>query len=336
MKPIVPRSAALASALMLLCACAVQPRPIQDADHVARAEVDRSRLRADQAPLTGRLALEDAISRALAYNLDARLTMMEQALQGAQLTAANFAMLPRLAANAGYAARSNELAASAESVFTRRQTLEPSTSTDRQRGFADLTFAWNIIDVGLSYFQARQQADRALIAVERRRRVINNLVKDMRAAYWRVATAERLMPDVERLLVEAERAIAASRRIEAERLEDPVGALEYRRTLLDLSAQLRRLRADLASARVQLASLIGLPPGEPYTLASPAAATAPPRLPDTPQERLEIYALVFRPELREEAYQERIDRDGIRREFIRLLPGVSILAGINHDTNSFL
>lgn len=181
MKPIVPRSAALASALVLLCACAVQPRPIQDADHVARAEVDRSRLRADQAPLTGRLALEDAISRALAYNLDARLTMMEQALQGAQLTAANFATLPRLAANAGYAARSNELAASAESVFTRRQTLEPSTSTDRQRGFADLTFAWNIIDVGLSYFQARQQADRALIAVERRRRVINNLV----GAWWR-------------------------------------------------------------------------------------------------------------------------------------------------------
>lgn len=55
--------------------------------------------------------------------------------------------------------RNNDLASSSRSVLTGRQSLEPSTSQDRRRATADLTASWNVLDFGVSYYQAQQQAD---------------------------------------------------------------------------------------------------------------------------------------------------------------------------------
>ena len=65
--------------------------------------------------------------------------------------------------DAAYLTRNNVEGSSSRSVFTGQQTLEPSTSTDRDRLVADLTLSWNLLDFGVSYFNARQQADRILV-----------------------------------------------------------------------------------------------------------------------------------------------------------------------------
>lgn len=329
------RTAALAAAL-LLGACAVAPEPITDAQHLARATDERQRLFAEVPALSAPLTLDEAVARALRFNYDHRLALLEQALQGSQLTLANFNMLPRLAANAGYTVRDVAPASSSTSILSGRQSLEPSVSQDLQRWAGDVTFTWNILDFGLSYFQAKQQADRTLIAVERRRRVVNNMIREVRSAYWRAATAERLLPLLEPVLVEAEKALTSSREIERDQLRPPVETLEYQKTLLQVVSQLKRLRSDLSVAKAQLASLINVPPGTPFTIAASSADVPVPNPPKMPIERLELYGLALRPELREESYQERIDRQNVYREMLRMLPGVSLFAGSNYDSNSFL
>ena len=61
---------------------------------------------------------------------------------------------------------------------------------------ADLGLTWNILDFGVSYFTAHQNADRALIASERRRRTIQNLAQEVRFNFWRAAAAQELRDKV--------------------------------------------------------------------------------------------------------------------------------------------
>ncbi|MFC7334946.1 TolC family protein [Rhodocista pekingensis] len=325
-----------AVAAVALAGCAVKPQPIPTAEHMDRATREYTALFENQEPLTGELSLSEALARALKYNYDHRLALMESALQDAQLDLAAFNMLPKLAASAGYLARSNEAASSSLSVLTRRQSLEPSTSQDKERWVGDLTLSWNVVDFGVAYFTSRQQADRALIAVERRRRVVNNLVKEVQAAYWRAATAELLLPQLERAIGEAESALAKSREIDRQRLGPLIETLEYQKTLLTVLSQLRRLRSDLTVAKAQLSALINVPPGSDFKLVPPVLVNDPKALSGIDMRRLEMAGLTWRPELREEAYQERIDRVGVWKEITRLFPNLQLSTGLNFDSNSYL
>lgn len=330
------------SVLGLVCslsACAISPQPLTEAEHRTRVEVDRAAIVNDQVAVTAPLTLPEAIARALKYNYDHRLAVMESVLQDRQLTVANFAMLPRLALNAGYTARDNDLASVSKDVYPIERDRETNyqTSNDRAHRFIDLTFTWNLLDFGVGYYQAKQQADRVLVARERRRKVVNNIVKEVSTAYWRAATAERLLPRIEPALAQAEKALAASGSIERDRLQPMIPVLEYRRNLLQMVGQLRRLHADMQVAKAQLAGLINAPTDAPLPIALAERGELP--APTALQESLptlETVGLFYRPDLREEAYQARIDRNGVRKEMIRLLPGLSIIGSTNYDSNSYL
>jgi len=316
--------------------CAIAPDPIRDVEHLERAKLDAGLLFAGQEPLTAPLTIEEAAARALRYNYDHRLALTEMALQAAQFDLAVMNTLPRLAAEAGYNVRDSENASSSMSILSRRQSLEPSTSQDMNRATSDLTFSWNLLDLGVGYYQARQQGDRALIAVERRRRVINNIVKEVRTAYWRAATAQRLLPKIEPLLKRAQSALNANADIERASLEAMLPTLEYRKNLLQVVGQLKRLRSELSVSKAQLAALINVPQGTPFTIADAGAPPMPPRSFKADLKTMEMLGLSMRPELREEAYQERVDRSNLRKEIIRMMPGLSMLGTLNWDSNSYL
>jgi outer membrane protein TolC len=206
---------------------------------------------------------------------------------------------------------------------------------DRERAFGDLTLSWNIVDFGVSYLQAKQQADRVQIAKEQRRRVVNNLFQQVRTAYWTAAAAERLRPRLRSIIAEARAALSASRALEAERSQSPLDALKYQRTLLELNLELEAVDDKLSIAKTQLAELMGLRPGTPYRLKTPSVLSyaSPIRL---SIDEMEQVALVNRPELREEGYNARITRNEGRRALLRLVPGVNLLASMNSDSNSYL
>jgi outer membrane protein TolC len=322
--------------VLFLAGCGVTPRPLTDAERRAEVQTDLKAMFAGQEPLDHPLSLPEAYRRAVKYNLDRRVKQMEEAVAVDGLSVASLDMLPKLTADAGYLNRSNTLAESSTSILTNRQSLEPSTSTDSNRAISGLSFSWNILDFGVSYFAARQGADRVMIALEHRRKVAQNLVRDVRSAYWRAAAAQVLAGQIDRSIKEAEAALATSRSVENEALRSPVEALRYQRTLLDLLRQLEEVRNRLMIAKTELAQLINLPPGQDIILEIPPDAQLTFEPIDEPIDRMEQVALVRNPDLRELSYQARISVNEVHRSILSLLPGISFNYGPQYDSNSFL
>src|SRR3990167_7579480 len=319
---------------LAISGCAVTSQPIERSVSEQRAQSDLQNMFKDQEPLSGALTLHQAMARAVKYNLEARLKVMEEALAKRQVDLASFDMLPRMAASAGYAGRSNVSASSSQSVDTGTQSLEPSTSQDRDREVADLTMVWNVLDFGVSYISAKQAGDQRLIVQERRRKVINTIVQDVRSAYWRAMAAERLLKQIDSLMARVETARDNSQSMSEQRIGDPVQALGYQRSLIQATRQLEEQRRALSLAKTELATLVNLPLGTQLTLATPDEYVIPELKVDLAS--LEQEALTSRPELREQDYQTRITAAETRKAMLRLLPGLEFSAGGHYDSNSFL
>ena len=321
--------------VVALLACAT-PRPVSDAVRLARTRADLERMFGGQIGLAGPIDLYGAMARAVRHNLEHRLQRMEQSLETHRLTGARLEMLPQLLATDEYYGRSNVAGSLSRSIATGLQSLEPSTSQDRYGWRNDLTLAFNVLDFGVSWVRAQQQANEALIARERRAKVVQDIVSDVRGAYWRAAGAEQLLPEVDRLVVDVHSDLDRTRRLDDEGLVDPVSSLSYRRSLLDKLRELSGLRRELELAQVELAQLMNVRPGGPLELAAPPFADLP--VPDVnlPVHQLEKDALVQRPELREEDYRLRISRLEVRRAMLSVLPGVELRVGRNADSNQFL
>jgi len=320
---------------LLVVGCGLRPDAMPQTENNDRAAADYTKLTETYVPVTGPLSLADAIARALKYNYDAELSRQEQTLQEQQLDLAYSTMLPRLAATAGYTWRNNDNAAKSIDEFTHQQSLDYSYSTTRDDNTAGLEFSWNMLDVGVGYFQARQQGYRALIAVERRRKVIDNIVKGVQNAFWKAAIAERLLPRLDPLMVQAQQMLDASREGMARGLQPKAPALQFQQNVLQVIGQLRHMRVDLATSKVQLATLINIPVESNVDLQLPTEVPIQrPNGSDT--GALEKLGLNLRPELREAAYQEKIDRQDVYKEIVKMMPGVSILAGLEYDSNKLL
>ncbi len=321
---------------LLLGGCTGFQAPLTETDMQVQALEDLDRVFAEQEPLTRPISLYEAMARAIRFNLDNRLRVMEEALANRQVDVAGLSLLPDVTVEGELTGRSNQSASRSEAVEGGQETLQFSTSQERVRKLGNLTAAWNVLDFGVSYFGARQQTNRALIAEERRRKVIHNIIQDVRRAYWRAVAAQRLIGRLDPLIAEVDAARRDAIRIEELRLRSPLEALTYQRTLLETLRQLKALRRDLVLSHTQLAALMNLPPSTRFDVAVPDdVMQAPPEIALTPVQ-IEEVALLSRPELREEAYQKRIGVDETRRAMLRLLPGVEANWGYNYDSNKFL
>jgi outer membrane protein TolC len=219
-------------------------------------------------------------------------------------------------------------------VQTGRQSLAPSTSQDKSHFNSDLTLTWNILDFGVSYFQAKQQSDRVHIMKERRRKVVHSIMQQVRQEYWLALGAQQLEGRFGPLLKEVEKALQDSYLIEQEKLRPPIETLNYRKTLLETMKQLEVFRDELAQAKPRLASLMNLPLGQAFSVVAPASLKLP-KGPDAIQY-LETRALLQRPELIESDYNERISLDETKKAIARMLPGIELSVGGHTDNNSFL
>lgn len=318
----------------VLAACAT-PEPLSGDQISARIAADREVLIAAQDPVTAPVTLEEAIARSIKHNLDHRIKAMETALAQGEADLAHWDLLPRVTTNAGYTARSNDNGSSSRSLRTGTQSLEPSTSSDKDYETASLSTAWNVLDFGVTYLRAKQQMDRKLIAEERRRKVVQNFVQDVRYAWWKAVSAQRLLPQVESLRTEAQHALDDSRAVQGRGLQAPTPALEYQMSLLETLRQIGTLQRDLVLAKTELGTLMGLSPGTKFDVARPDGELEVPRIPSS-LDKLQGDALLSRPELREEDYNERIGAAETRKAILRLLPGLEMTSDLQYNGNSFL
>jgi outer membrane protein TolC len=332
----------LASSLALaISGCSVTPNTISSGELSMAAQGDIQLLASEQA-VENAITLDEAIARAVLNNRDKKLKALEAALAQGQIELVQHEMLPSLTASAGYSKRS-EYAASASVTFENGQpgALDPdntsySVSQDKERDTQDVAFSWNVLDFGLSYVRAKQHADRYLIAKERERKVVHNITQDVRAAYWRAVSAERLLTKINPLIEQASEALKDSRQVESQRLRSPLEALYYQRELLDILRALQSLRQDLMGARTELSSLMGLKPGTQFELSDVAnPAFVVPTL-AVELEQMEELALAQRPELVETHYQKRISAAETRAAMLSFLPNLNLTAGVYKDSNEYL
>lgn len=328
------------SLAVAITGCSVTPNTITPGQLATTAQADIELLSSTQAVETA-ITLEEAIARAVLNNRDKKLKALEAALAQGQIELVQHEMLPSLTASAGYSKRS-EYAASASVNFTNGEPdpLDPtpsySVSQGKERDTQDVAFAWNVLDFGLSYVRAKQHADRYLISKERERKVVHNITQDVRAAYWRAVSAERLLTKINPLIEQASDALKDSRQVETQRLRSPLEALYYQRELLDILRALQSLRQDLMGARTELASLMGLKPGTQFELSDVASpAFTVPQL-SVELAQMEELALAQRPELVETHYQQRISAAETRAAMLSFLPSLNLTAGVYQDSNEYL
>ncbi len=329
-----PRQLALTAAMLVTGCSTVTPKMATQEEVTERVKADTQDMYTGQIPITGPITLEEAIARTLKYNLDYRLKKMESALALGLADYGNYDMLPKLLASAGYRTRSNDSGGTSIGILDGIQSLRPSTSEERGHALAGAEFSWSLLDFGVSYYRARQQSDQFLIAEERRRKVVQNMVQDVRASYWRALGAQRLEGQTRDILERAKLALARSREAETQKVISPALALNYQRALLDAISFLNQRRQDLEFANRELAALMNVEPGVTFTVAEAVEA----RLPAPPNDvrKLEEMALLQRPELREEDFKKRITADETRKQLLSMLPGVSFDTGLQYNSNKLL
>jgi outer membrane protein TolC len=323
------------SATALLAGCAVKPEPLTPSDLQTTAERNFQTVDADQEPVAAPIDLYEAMARALKYNLDYKVELMDEALKSRELDLSRYDMLPQLVASGGYAGRNNFSGASSLSLITRRQSLEPSTSSEKNLYTADLTLSWDVLDFGLSYVRAKQKADEVLISQERRRKVANRIIEDVRTSYWRAVSAQRLLDKLQQLEDSVTVTLENSERLAERRLSAPLTALTYQRELVEIQGNIRRLQRELVIAKAQLAALMNLKPGTEFSLVLPDRAQAMPEVKYSGEDMM-MTALQNRAELREVSYRQRINAKELDAALLSALPSFRGILGVNVDSNDFL
>lgn len=326
----------LGSALVLAGCASVAPQPLNEPEIKSQAQVDRSLSQYDVAPITGALSLEEAIARGLKYNLERRTRMMEEGIAFNQLDVSKFDMLPKLVASAGYHSRSEYAISRAEDSVTGAPSLaNPFISSDKSHTTSDLGLTWNLLDFGLSYYGAKQNADRALIAVERRRKAMHILIQDVRTAFWRTASAQKLRLDVKNAITLAVDALGDARKAEDERLRSPLDSLRYQRQLLENLRLLETIDQELSTAKIELANLINAPLALDLQVVEPAE-TLSPRMLELPVSAMEDVAIARNADLREQFYNTRIASEETRKTILRLFPNLNLNYTLKHDSDKYM
>jgi len=320
-------------ATLTMSACAISPESITDNARSQRIKQDMIDLYQGQEAVTGPISLSEAIARALKYNLDQRVKLMERAVATGSLEVSRFDLLPKLVLNAGYNDRSNDAGAISQSLISGSQSLEASTSQERRRNTFSSNLAWNVLDFGVSYANAKQISDQVNISNEMRRKIIQNIVSDVHTLWWRVVVADKMTIEIDTILSEAREAINRSRELENKKIEKPMDALQRQRSLLELIDRMSELRKEMSHSKLELANIMNLKPATQYTVLVTDEQKVPEYTFDI--NKLETVALASRPEIREEDYRKRISTLEVRKALLRMFPGLEISTGRNYDSNKF-
>lgn len=331
-KPRIAKSIAVAVTVLVMAGCSLSPEPISQCDRAERIAQDKENMFANQEPVRSVVTLSEAMARALKYNLELRLKTADSILARSDYSVTRYDMLPEFVGGAGYLSRSNEAA-----VKRTPQSSLLAFSEDRHRRVADLQLTWNILDFGVSYIQAKQEADQFLISLERRRKMEQDIMHDVRYAYFRAVSAQKAIRKINPLLDQIDHVLSKSKNIEKQKSQASLAALRDQKTLLSTLRELTTLRRELADAKRELAALMNLAPGQRFVVSeSIDGLNILPRNFPMGMSRLEYLALQHRPEVREEDYRTRMSANEIRKAKLRMFPGLEATAGFNYDSNGFL
>jgi len=326
----------IATVGLIFSGCTIAPKHLTPEEQRVTLEKDRIRATQDVQPVGELLTMNEAIARGLKYNLDHRSKMLEQAIAMGTYDLSKWDMMPKVLANAGYNYRNNSFITNSTNARTGEPSLsDPSISSDRTYGTAGLNLSWSLLDFGVSYFNARQNSDRIVVASERRRRTMHILVQDVQSAYLRASAAQKLSDDIGATIHGGNRAIENSLEATRRGLKEPEDALKYQKALLDNIKILETIDQELSTAKIELFQLINLPPNTKILLEDPDTLPVPNAFNDVGIQEFEIRALIANADLKESIYNTRIAHEETRKSLLRLFPGLTFNVGPQTSNNSY-
>lgn len=326
---------------LLISGCSVKPEPFHPDEIKKSANKDLEFIKKISPPILEPITLEDAINRAIKNNIRNKIKIMETALSQQQIDLVYYDMLPSLTTSAGYSKRDN-FAASASTSFS-NGSPDPmdddpsySVSQDKQKTSGDISFSWNILDFGLSYVKAQQQADKYLMAKQNEKKVMHNIVQEVRRTYYKAISSEALLKKIIPMMKDVELALEDSNKVKELRINSPMESLAYQRDLLEVLRSLQSLERTLMGAKIELAELMGLKAGTQYSLSQTIQTEYKlPKL-NLSLKEMELIALENRPEILESKYKERITHKETTRAILQMLPGIKLNTNISFDDNNYL
>ena len=327
----------LTTIVMVATGCSFMPKPLTMGEQQTLMQLDRVRAQSQVEPVGDLLTLNEAVARGLKYNLDHRSKLLEQAIAVGAYDVSKYDMLPKVLASAGYNYRNNYFITNATGAYSGAPSgaAEPFVNSDKQYNQTGLMLSWSLLDFGVSYFNARQNADRIVVASERRRRTMHVLVQDIQAAYLRAAAAQKLKVDIENTISEATVALKNSSKVEKDGLRPPIDALKYQKALLDNIKILETIDLELSTAKVELNQLINLPAKANLKLEDPDKLAVPNSYSNSDAEEFEVRAIVANADLKESIYNARIAVEETRKSMLRLFPGLTFNIGPQSSNNSY-
>jgi len=322
-----------------LSGCSASDVALDTSSHAGLIEKDLAELQtASGENDVYRLSLQDAIDRAMEKNLDARVAALESLVQDKNVTLEKLKALPSVEVSTTYQGRSNDGATSSRSVITGQESLEPSQSTEKNRRTAELEMNWNLLDSVLAFIDARTAQDETRISLERQKKVMQNIRRDVTSAYWRTAAYLQSRQETEKLLKAIENQNELMNQAVSASLLSGQEAAKRKAEILRQKQELLTTQQNLKLAEIELKSLVSIPL-EAQLVLEDNPGQVNPNVHDFLSrdiETLEELALLNRPEMREEILQKNISMRNTRRQIAETFPGVELFLSLNYDSNEFL
>jgi multidrug efflux system outer membrane protein len=308
---------ALAAALLAGCSSSTINR--RDESERFRAEMN-ARVSALKIDPTKPLAMERCVEIALANNLDQKIRSLRESLQDEQVRLAMVGFLPKGSATYTQTHRSNPALTDFGGV-----TMELE---DRSiKGFT-AQFIMPVFDWGATYFaytiaKDRQRQERLMVE-----RATQTLVRDVRLAYNRLASAQRQEKLARIAPLAAKELLKVAQSLEREGLGSRASTTEVEAMLAQAALQWSMLRRQVEQTRMTLSQTMSLPAGLDFAI-DDRLPQAPPIIEEKEIAALEESALRNRPELRAQDMERRIAANTLRKEFAQFLPRFDGLATYN-------
>jgi multidrug efflux system outer membrane protein len=257
---------------IFLNACTLSPEPMSIQDRYSEAKCNLKKLFVQRQPVHRNLDYYHALALGLKYNLDFRVKLANNALQQDQLELAEFAMFPALNVSSSLYTRSNTLASFG--TTSTGQLTDVLNSTPKTLRSMRVGMSWNILDFGVSYVRAKQQADRYLIAVEESRKQLQQLTQDINRSYWEAYSAQELIADTKQFQALLERSNERLTIALTDRAIPKENILRYQEAILDGNRHMVQLHQKYDKAILDLKQLLNLPLNDHFKLLPPPNSLA--------------------------------------------------------------
>ncbi len=326
-------TALLVFLLVLTCTGCLRPARNFCAIRSEKASEDLDRLDETEMPPEHPMTLEEVIEFALRNNLEIQAQRWQEWAQCEKRREEWLQTLPSLTLNPYWSERNNLLIQSSQSV-TPQPPAPPSISTQRQTKTFDATLMWGVLDFGLSYYQSRQEGNRAHLLMQKHLRDRQNLILDIYKAYYRAVVNKQMLDRAREILAFFKARAESLQRQEKDRIVSEWVALAHEDRMIDAEIKLFAYENEYRAGLTELMALMGLPPCRTLELA-PMELTDFPAPPDDICE-LEQQALCSRPELYQQDRQLDVDCDEVRASILRMFPNAQVFGSYNYDGNKFL